>query len=230
MPTDFRISELPTSASFDNLDLMEVSQVDPQSVSGYTSIKKTMNQLGDKLNNDIQYAADLNTTDKKIIGAINELLSAINDVADDIPTNSDFSLSGLSDTNIDSSTAVGQVIAFNGTKWINSNSFITLNNKVNQFTDWTTSTTSFTDACSKLGIYSGIGAVLDSLKTTINSYTNSTINNKVDISQGPNFFMIFGKANDSYFTGILLSYFYSDSSRQPIMFTYSNGTYVVKKI
>lgn len=47
------------------------------------------------------------------------------------------SLSGLTDTNIDSSTSVGQVIAFNGTEWINSNSVITLTNKVNQFTDWT---------------------------------------------------------------------------------------------
>ena len=140
-----------------------------------------------------------------------------------------FSLSSMDDVNIDSNLAIGQVIAFNGTKWINSNSVITLTNKVNQFTDWTTSTTSFTDACSKLGIYSGIGAVLDSLKTNISSYTNSTINNKVDTSQGPNYFMIFGKANNSYFTGILLSYFYNDSSRQPVMYTYFDGTYAVKR-
>lgn len=73
MPDDFRISDLPTSASFNNLDLMEVSQVDEHSLSGYTSVKKTMNQIGDKLNNSIEYAIDLNTTDKKIIGAINEV-------------------------------------------------------------------------------------------------------------------------------------------------------------
>lgn len=73
MPDDFRISELPTSASFNNLDLMEISQVDENSLSGYTSVKKTMNQIGDKLNNSIEYAIDLNTTDKKIIGAINEV-------------------------------------------------------------------------------------------------------------------------------------------------------------
>lgn len=73
MPDDFRISDLPTSTSFKNLDLMEVSQVDENSLSGYTSVKKTMNQIGDKLNNSIEYAIDLNTTDKKIIGAINEV-------------------------------------------------------------------------------------------------------------------------------------------------------------
>lgn len=73
MPDDFRISELPTSADFNNLDLMEISQVDENSLSGYTSVKKTMNQIGDKLNNSIEYSIDLNTTDKKIIGAINEV-------------------------------------------------------------------------------------------------------------------------------------------------------------
>ena len=73
MPDDFRISDLPTSASFNNLDLMEISQVDEHSLSGYTSVKKTMNELGDKLNNSIEYSIDLNTTDKKVIGAINEI-------------------------------------------------------------------------------------------------------------------------------------------------------------
>lgn len=99
MPTDFRISELPTSASFDNLDLMEVSQVDAQSLSGYTSVKKTMNQIGDKINNDIQYAADLNTTDKTIIGAINEVNGK--------------GIADLSDTDITTPTA-NQVLAYDG--------------------------------------------------------------------------------------------------------------------
>ena len=77
MPDDFRISDLPTSADFNNLDLMEISQVDENSLSGYTSVKKTMNELGDKLNNSIEYSIDLNTTDKKVIGAINEINSKI---------------------------------------------------------------------------------------------------------------------------------------------------------
>ena len=106
MPTDFRISELPTSASFDNLDLMEVSQVDAQSLSGYTSVKKTMNQIGDKINNDIQYAADLNTTDKTIIGAINEVNGK--------------GIADLSDTDITTPTA-NQVLMYDGDNWVNSN-------------------------------------------------------------------------------------------------------------
>lgn len=112
MPTDFRISDLPTSIPFNNLDLMEVSQVDSESPSGYSSVKKTMEELGEKLNNDIQYASALATTNKKIIPAINELLAAIADVADEIPANSDFSLSGLSDTTITTPSS-GQVLSYN---------------------------------------------------------------------------------------------------------------------
>ena len=77
MPTDFRISDLPTSIPFNNLDIMEVSQVDSNSPSGYSSVQKTMEEIGEKLNNDIQYASSLATTNKKIIGAINELKSAL---------------------------------------------------------------------------------------------------------------------------------------------------------
>jgi len=84
MPDDFRISDLPTSADFNNLDLMEISQVDEDSLSGYTSVKKTMNQIGDKLNNSIEYSIDLNTTDKKIIGAINELNAGAVDVTNQV--------------------------------------------------------------------------------------------------------------------------------------------------
>lgn len=111
MPTDFRISDLPTSIAFNNLDLMEVSQVDSQSPSGYSSVKKTMEELGEKLNNDIQYASALATTNKKIIPAINEVNS-------NIPSNSDFSLSGLSDTTITNPSS-GQVLSYDNGKWKN---------------------------------------------------------------------------------------------------------------
>ena len=141
-----------------------------------------------------------------------------------------FSLNSMDDVSIDSNLAVGQVIAFNGTKWINSNSLINLYNKVNQYTDWVTSTTSFADACSKIGIYSGIGAVLLNLKNNVAGYADNSLNTRVDASQGPVYFMLVGKANNNYYTGILLSYFYNDTSRQPVMFTYYNGTYAVKKL
>lgn len=73
MPVDFRISDLPTSIPFNNLDLMEVSQVDSESPSGYSSVKKTIEEIGEKLNNGILYSSGLNTTNKKVLGAINEL-------------------------------------------------------------------------------------------------------------------------------------------------------------
>lgn len=120
MPVDFRISDLPTSIPFNNLDIMEVSQVDSESPSGYSSVKKTMEEIGEKLLNDIQYSSALATTNKKIIPAINELLAAIADVADDIPDNGDFSLSGLSDTTITTPSS-GQVLSYDGGKWKNNN-------------------------------------------------------------------------------------------------------------
>lgn len=111
MPDDFRISELPSSASFNNGDLIEVSQVDAQSDSGYTSVKKQMTEVGEMINNGIEYTSGLNTTSKKIIGAINEVNS-------NIPANSDFSLSGLSDTTITTPSS-GQVLSYDGGKWKN---------------------------------------------------------------------------------------------------------------
>lgn len=75
MPDSCRISELPAVSSLNNGDLVEVSQVDSLSASGYTSKKSPMSELGNKLNNSIQYASALQTTDKTVIGAINEVAS-----------------------------------------------------------------------------------------------------------------------------------------------------------
>lgn len=92
-----------------------------------------------------------------------------------------------------------------------------------------TSTTSFVDACSKIGIYSGIGNCLDNLKTNISSYPISSQNTRIDSAQGPYYFIWFGKVNDDYFTGILLSYF-AENERQPVLFSYYNGTYRVRRL
>ena len=54
-----------------------------------------------------------------------------------------------------------------------------------------TSTTSFVDACSQIGIYSGIGNCLDNLKTNIASYPISSQNTRIDSTQGPYYFMWF---------------------------------------
>lgn len=113
MPEKFRISELPTSASFNDADIMEVSQVDNDSPSGFSSVKKTVLDIANKILKNINFTSDLNTTDKTVIGAINE-------VDGDIPANSDFSLSGLSDTTITSPSS-GQVLSYDGGKWKNKN-------------------------------------------------------------------------------------------------------------
>lgn len=113
MPDKFRISELPTSASFNNQALVEVSDL----VQGvYSSVKKTITELGEKLNNNLEYSAALSTTDKTVIGAINEVNGK--------------GIAGLSDTDITTPTA-NQVLEYDGSKWANSS---VLDNKANTST------------------------------------------------------------------------------------------------
>lgn len=69
---DMKISELSSVASLNNGDLIEVSQVDELSPTGYSSMKASMTDVGNKVNNNIQYTQDLDTTSKTVIGAINE--------------------------------------------------------------------------------------------------------------------------------------------------------------
>lgn len=111
MPEKFKISDLPTSLSVNDADIMEVSQVDEDSPSGFTSVKKTILDIANKILKNINFTSDLNTTDKTVIGAINE-------VDGDIPANSDFSLSGLSDTAI-TSPLVRNVLSYDGSNWAN---------------------------------------------------------------------------------------------------------------
>ena len=70
---NFPISALPDSIGMNAGDLVEVAQVDAGSSTGYTSVKKTMTELGEELNNGILYSSGLNTTNKTVLGAINEL-------------------------------------------------------------------------------------------------------------------------------------------------------------
>lgn len=73
MPDDIRISDLSPVQTIHNGDLIELSNVDANAETGYVSVKMTITQLATKLNIDMQYLTDLLTTDKTIIGAINEL-------------------------------------------------------------------------------------------------------------------------------------------------------------
>lgn len=78
---DMKISELSSVASLNNGDLIEVSQVDSSSPTGYTSMKASMKDVGDKVVNEIQYTQELDTSAKKITGAINENKSQIGDLS-----------------------------------------------------------------------------------------------------------------------------------------------------
>lgn len=73
MPDEYRISELDTASTLNNSDLLELSQVSAGATSGYVSKKTLISDLAEKINNNIEFTTALNTTDKKIIGAINEV-------------------------------------------------------------------------------------------------------------------------------------------------------------
>lgn len=102
---DLRISDLTQVANLNNGDFVEVSQENSQAQTGYTSMKANMTDLGNKFANSLQFTSALQTTAKTIIGAINELFSR--------------GLSDLPDTDIQSATS-GQVFAYDGSKWANS--------------------------------------------------------------------------------------------------------------
>jgi hypothetical protein len=72
---DIKISELERVQSLNNGDLVEVSQEDSYSETGYSSKSAKMTDLGEKVVNGIEYTSELNTSNKKIIGAINEIAS-----------------------------------------------------------------------------------------------------------------------------------------------------------
>ena len=76
MPDQYTISSLTAISVSEPLgmnDLVEVARVDAQGETGYSSRKATIKQLAEEILNDIQYTSELDTTAKKIIGAINEL-------------------------------------------------------------------------------------------------------------------------------------------------------------
>ena len=69
---DKKTSELNNVSSLNLGDLFAVSQV---SGNAYASKNATLTQLANAINNGIDYTSDLNTSNKKVIGAINQLLS-----------------------------------------------------------------------------------------------------------------------------------------------------------
>ncbi len=71
-----------------NDDLIALGHEDEQGSTGYVSGVSTVTQIGEKLNNSLEYSTALETTDKTIIGAINELADggASADITSEITT------------------------------------------------------------------------------------------------------------------------------------------------
>ena len=76
MPTtdDRMISQL-TTVQINESTLFEVAAEDQSSSTGYSSGKAALSAIGSAVNNSIEYTQALNTVNKTIIGAINEILA-----------------------------------------------------------------------------------------------------------------------------------------------------------
>lgn len=75
MPDEYTISGLTQSSGITNTDLMELATPDVSSETGYSSVSATVVQLASYMLKNILFSSDLNTTNKTIIGAINEVLA-----------------------------------------------------------------------------------------------------------------------------------------------------------
>ena len=109
---DKKISELTTASEIKNGDNLELSQ---DTGSGLVSLKATILAIANKILKGINFASDLQTTEKTVIGAINE-------VAQGGGGGGSSTLDGLNDVDIDNTTlADGQALVYNGTseKWEN---------------------------------------------------------------------------------------------------------------
>lgn len=107
-----KITALPAALTMDNTDVLPVVQ--GQAGSGTTK-KVTVEVLGSHLAETMRFASELQTQDKTLVGAINEL-------AQGGGGGGSSTLEGLTDVNIDSETlADGQVLKYDATneEWVN---------------------------------------------------------------------------------------------------------------
>lgn len=75
--TRFNIQDLPLEENPSGTDLLEVAVA---TENGYVMKRETAAAIADAIVNDYEYTQDLNTTSKKITGAINEVMSAKADI------------------------------------------------------------------------------------------------------------------------------------------------------
>ncbi len=108
---DKKISELTTASEIKNGDNLELSQ---DTGSGLVSLKATILAIANKILKGINFTSDLQTTDKTVIGAINEVAQG--------GGGGSSTLNGLNDVDIDDTTlADGQALVYDGIeeKWVN---------------------------------------------------------------------------------------------------------------
>jgi hypothetical protein len=109
--TDKAISDLATASEIKNSDFVELSQ---DTGNGKVSLKATILAIATKILTAINFTSALQTTDKTVIGAINEVAQG--------GGGGSSTLDGLNDVDIDDTTlADGQALVYNGTseKWEN---------------------------------------------------------------------------------------------------------------
>lgn len=110
---DLKISEMTSASQVNNDDNVELSQGNAQ--SGFASVKATILAIAQKIITGINFTSALETENKTIAGAINEVRSG---------GGGSSTFAGLSDVDIDDTTlANGQVPVWDGTeeKWKNGN-------------------------------------------------------------------------------------------------------------
>lgn len=71
--TECKISDLTTAAQVDEGDFVELSQADANVSGGRISLKATILAIANKIANGINFTSALQTTNKTIVGAINEV-------------------------------------------------------------------------------------------------------------------------------------------------------------
>lgn len=110
---DKKISEMETASVINNDDNLELSH----SVNGgFTSVKASILAIATKILTAINFTSALQTTDKTVLGAINEVAQG---------GGGSSTLDGLTDVEIDDTTlADGQALVYDGTeeKWVNGQS------------------------------------------------------------------------------------------------------------
>ena len=115
-----QISQLPTAADFDTSSLFGIDNPDPNSSGDYLTRKVSAATVADYIANGLDFTTDLDTTNKKITGAINEHHAVIGysyDAYDDTSTYAVGDLCIYNNTLYKCTTAITTAEAWNASHW-----------------------------------------------------------------------------------------------------------------